>query len=181
MRFFFTFIIISLGCYQLVKADDVLAELTELLSQGSYSTYSDPNSVDFKLPDVEVIPTTITPSYDWNISCRKDRFTDIKSCFMTKIFSDLMVGIVEGHIRVFVGKNHFPNTQSAIKIDKNATVYGKEGSISNPKQVIQQLRNGKVAYLRYQEWPYQYYKDSEVDLKDFSKNYEEMLKEYRKL
>lgn len=118
---------------------------------------------------------------DWNYSCSKDRFNGQKSCSLNKAHSDVMVSIFGGRHSVYIGRNHFPRTQSAIKIDDNSPIYGYEGSSNTPQKVIEQMKKGKVAYTRYKEWPYEYNQDGETDLTGFAEKYDEMLEEYKKL
>ncbi len=92
-----------------------------------------------------------------------------------------MVTIINGRYGVYVGRKHFPRTQSAIKIDENAPIYGYEGISNTPQKAIEQMKNGKVAYTRYKEWPYEYNRDGEVDLVGFKEAFNQMLEEYKKL
>lgn len=117
----------------------------------------------------------------WNFSCSKDKFNGVKSCFLHKMYGDVIVSIYNGQSTVYVGKNHYPGTKSAIKIDNNVTIYGYEGISQTPKKVIEQMKIGKVAYTRYVEWPYEYNQDYHVDLTGFSEKYDEMLEAYKKL
>lgn len=118
---------------------------------------------------------------DWNFSCSKDKFNGTKSCFLSKMYSDVMVGIYNGQHTVYIGRDHYPRSQSAIKIDDNAPVYGYEGSSNTPKKLIEQMKKGRVAYTRYKEWPYDYNQDGETDLTGFTEKYNEMLEKYKTL
>ena len=83
---------------------------------------------------------------------------------------------------VVVGGNHFPSSTGSLKIDKNATLNAKEGKFfSNTLSIINQLKNGKVAYTRYKKWPYEYNVDNEVELEGFKKSFDEMIAAYKKL
>lgn len=117
----------------------------------------------------------------WKSNCSKDRFNNTKSCSLTKSYSDVMVTIINGRYDVYVGRKHYPRTQSAIKIDERTPTYGYEGISNTPQKIIEQMKNGKVAYTRYKEWPYEYNKDSEVDLTGFKEAFNQMLEEYKKL
>ena len=117
----------------------------------------------------------------WHISCSKDKFNGSKKCSLYKNYSDFMVNYMSGRLSVYVGRNHFPETQSVIKIDGNQAIYGHEGMSQTPQKVIEQMKKGKVAYTRYKEWPYKYNKDGETDLTGFAEKYDEMLEEYKKL
>lgn len=117
----------------------------------------------------------------WKSNCSKDKFNNTKSCSLNKSHGDVMVTIINGRYGVYVGRKHFPRTQSAIKIDENAPIYGYEGISNTPQKAIEQMKNGKVAYTRYKEWPYEYNKDGEVDLVGFKEAFNQMLEEYKKL
>lgn len=137
-----------------------------------------------KYKDFTVTKKTYYPDWsplEWNSSCSKDKFNGTKICSLSKAHSDVMVSIINGRYSVYVGGNHYPNTQSAIKIDDNSPIYGIEGSSKTPQKVIEQMKNGKIAYTRYKEWPYEYNQDGEVDLTGFKDKFEQMKEEYRKL
>ncbi|MFW1850310.1 hypothetical protein ACG9XR_07005 [Acinetobacter guillouiae] len=117
---------------------------------------------------------------DWVYSCKKDRFTNDKSCYLFK--KDLSLIYLNGVFGVVVGGNHFPSSTGSLKIDKNATLNAKEGKFfSNTLSIINQLKNGKVAYTRYKKWPYEYNVDNEVELEGFKKSFDEMIAAYKKL
>jgi hypothetical protein len=127
----------------------------------------------------EDLKPEVTIGSQWTSTCKKDRFDGSKMCFMSS--RDLMVGILNGAYTVYVGGDHYPNTSSAIKIDNNETIYGYEGHSRTPAKVIEQMKKGKVAYTRYKKWPYEYNRDSEVDLAGFTIKFNELSKRYRNL
>lgn len=116
---------------------------------------------------------------DWYPVCNKDRFNGSKTCTLSK--DTVLVMLKDGTYAVSVGKRHYPRSKSAIKIDNHATIYGYEGILESPKKVIEQLKQGKKVFTRYQEWPYQHNRDSEIDLTGFPEKFEEMLELYRRL
>lgn len=118
---------------------------------------------------------------DWHITCKRDRFDGTKMCLMLKRNEDVSVMIMNGKYHVFVGRDHYPRTQSAIKIDNNATIYGYEGVFKNSPEIIEQMKRGRVVYSRYKEWPYDYNKDNEMSLLGFTEKYNEMRAKYREL
>ncbi|NWK61422.1 hypothetical protein HYI12_02225 [Acinetobacter sp. SwsAc3] len=134
-----------------------------------------------KPPKKELIKAEENALLGWSFSCSKDKFNGAKSCFLHKMYGDVMVGVYDGQSTVYVGRDHYPGTKSAIKIDNNSTIYGYEGTSQTPKKVIEQMKIGKVAYTRYVEWPYEYNRDYHVDLTGFSEKYDEMLEAYKKL
>lgn len=94
---------------------------------------------------------------------------------------DLWVFLINGEYSVDVGSNHYPGSKGGLRIDNGSAIYGYEGELPKPLSIIERLKKGKVAYTRYKEWPYEYNKDGEVSLKDFAKQFNEMLKQYKNL
>lgn len=129
---------------------------------------------------VKVIPTYYPDMNKWeNAGCKVDQFNGKKSCEVRKDI--LYVVNLSGKTSVMIIGADYPNKQSAIKIDENATIYGVEGLFDNDQKIINQLLKGKTAYVRYVEWPYSYNKDIEIDLSGFKEAYQEMKKEYASL
>lgn len=133
-----------------------------------------------KNESVKVIPTYYPDMDKWeNAGCKVDRFNGKKSCEVRKDI--LYVVNLSGKTSVMIIGADYPNKQSAIKIDENATIYGVEGLFDNDQKIINQLLKGKTAYVRYVEWPYSYNKNIEIDLSGFKEAYQEMKKEYAAL
>ena len=118
-----------------------------------------------------------TPS--WSINCEKKKFDNMKICYMHE--GDLWVFLTNGRYSVSVGSDHYPGSQGGLKIDNSSAIYGYEGEFPKPSSVIERLKKGKVAYTRYKKRPYEYNKDGEVSLEDFTKKFNEMLKQYKNL
>ena len=117
---------------------------------------------------------------DWKHNCKKDRFTNDRSCFLYN--KDLSIIYLNGRFGVVIGGNHFPGSNGSLKIDNNPTLNANEGKfLTNPSRIIDQLKNGKIAYTRYKKWPYEYNIDSDVKLNGFMKAFNEMLESYRRL
>ena len=153
-----------------------ISELTKVLESGSYS------QDDIIRPKRKNLPQlNAEVEYGWMVSCKKDIFNGSKICSLYKNHSNLMVNYINGKPSVYVGRNHYPRTKSAIKIDGNQTIYGYEGVSQTPQKVVEQMKKGKIAHTRYQEWPYEYNKDGEVDLAGFAEKYDEMVKQYQAL
>lgn len=148
------------------------------LDQDSLEKISESKIVELKYTDpIELEKQTAVVK--WDISCKKDRFNGVKSCFMN--LNDVMVGIINGRYSVYIGSNHYPGSLSAIKVDSSETIYGYEGLINKPIVVIEQMKKGKIAYTRYKKWPYDLNRDNEVDLSGFTQQFIEMLKRYKSL
>jgi hypothetical protein len=118
---------------------------------------------------------------DWASSCKKDKFNNAKQCTLYRLHGQITVSIINGNYLVRVGSNHFPSSDSALKIDGNPTLYGKEGSINNPRKAIEQLKFGSIAHTRFKEWPYQSNKDDKEPLDNFREAFDQMMLEYKKL
>ena len=115
----------------------------------------------------------------WIINCEKKKFDHMKICYLKE--GDLWVFLTNGRYSVSVGSDHYPRSKGGLRIDNSPAIYGYEGELPKPLSIIERLKKGKVAYTRYQEWPYEYDKDGEVSLKNFTKQFNEMLKQYKNL
>lgn len=176
-KIIFFLLLITTNC--LFADDNVLEKLTKTLQAGSYSQDGAiSNDIELKELNISLDKDFLTK---WNVDCRRDRFNETKKCTLSKYSGDLLIMNINGSYYIYVGSNHYPRSQSALKIDNNPTMYGYEGVIKNPIKVIEQLKSGKVAYTRYSKWPYESNLDGEVDLSGFSEKFEEMLKLYKQL
>ena len=119
------------------------------------------------------------PRTFYYINCRKKEFDNTKICYLKA--GDIYVFLINGRYSVDVGSNHYPRSKAGLRIDNNPAVYGYEGEFSKPLSIIEKLKKGKFAYTRYQEWPYLSDIDKKTDLKDFTKQFNEMLKQYKEL
>ena len=115
----------------------------------------------------------------WVVNCEKKKFDHMKICDMHE--GDLWVFLINGRYSVSVGSDHYPGSKGGLRIDNSSAIYGYEGELPKPLSIIERLKKGKIAYTRYQEWPYEYNKDGEVSLKNFTKQFNEMLKQYKNL
>lgn len=119
---------------------------------------------------------------DWDIYCNKDKIDNKKVCSMWR--GGLTVMMVNGRYIIGVGKgDSYPGSKSAIKVDDNIAYFGKERLIDlmSTNTIIQQLKKGRTAHIRYREWPYDYDKSADVDLSGFTKKFIEMTDRYNKL
>ena len=129
-------------------------------------------------------PDTLIHSYDyepetWLINCNKKKFDNTKICYLKE--GDLWVFLINGRYSVSVGSDHYPRSKGGLRIDNSSAIYGYEGELPKPLSIIERLKKGQVAYTRYQEWPYEYNTDGEVNLKGFTEKFNEMLKRYKNL
>lgn len=167
--------------FSLVGAGALASDIYTFKNSDGDTMLSNRQPDEKKFTEIKKIKIDNSAYEDWRYSCSKDKFNGRKSCSLHKAYSNIMVSIFDGRYSVYIGRNHFPRTQSAIKIDNNAPIYGYEGSSNTPQKVIEQMKKGKVAYTRYKEWPCEYNQDGETDLTGFTEKYNEMLEEYKKL
>lgn len=150
---------------------------SSVLLKNNRSRYS-----HLKVDKVTYYPDSSIHRYEfptWLINCHKKKFDNMKVCSMSE--GDLWVFLINGKYSVDVGSNHYPGSKGGLRIDNGSAIYGYEGELPKPLSIIERLKKGKVAYTRYKEWPYEYNKDGEVSLKDFAKQFNEMLKQYKNL
>ena len=150
-------------------------------SYSCFQAHNPDNKQEYKLDRSNLNKEQNNILFGWDVSCKKDAFNGKKVFSISK--GKLMVLLLDGRYAVSVGRNHYPGTTSAIKIDDNVAYYGKEGLINTmyANLIVKQMKEGKKAVVRYQEWPYKYNQDIEVDLTDFTKRLNEMLEQYKKL
>jgi hypothetical protein len=135
------------------------------------ATYYPDSAVDLKKVELKIS--------SWSINCEKKKFDHMKICYMNQ--GDLWVFLINGRYSVSVGSDHYPGSKGGMSFDNSSAIYGYEGELPKPLNIIERLKKGKITYTRYQEWPYEYNKDGEVSLKDFTKQFNEMLKQYKNL
>ncbi|MEN9449630.1 MAG: hypothetical protein RJA83_244 [Pseudomonadota bacterium] len=153
---------------------DRIEQLTRTLAQGSYA-----ESNDIDLPAALSTIHSLKRQTFYDIYCRKKEFDNTKICYLKA--NDIYVFLINGRYSVDVGSNHYPRSKAGLRIDNSPAVYGYEGEFSKPLSIIEKLKKGKFAYTRYQEWPYLSDLDNKTDLKDFTKQFNEMIKQYKNL
>ena len=155
-------------------SEDRIEQLTRTLAQSSYA-----ESNDIDLPAALSTIHSLKRQTFYDIYCRKKEFDNTKICYLKA--NDIYVFLINGRYSVDVGSNHYPRSKAGLRIDNSPAVYGYEGEFSKPLSIIEKLKKGKFAYTRYQEWPYLSDLDNKTDLKDFTKQFNEMIKQYKNL
>ncbi|WP_174492711.1 hypothetical protein [Acinetobacter sp. Marseille-Q1623] len=153
---------------------------SEKVNTDSVLVYSDFNK-DKKNKSIYDIDLDAIRYPEWTYSCKRDRFDNSKSCYMSN--KDVGILLLNGRYMVSVGRDHYPNSKASLKIDNNSTLTANKGMfISNANFIIDQMKKGEVVYTRYVEWPYQYKNsDNESKLHGFTKKFNEMLESYKQL
>lgn len=115
---------------------------------------------------------------NWSTRCRLDEMDDRHWCFLDR--GDLTIWLTkDGTPYVLVGYDHYPGSKIAVRVDKNKpiTASAKIGfAKAQSLEIIEQLKNGQSALTRYEEWPYQIYRDSSVELFGFPQAWEILQK-----
>ena len=98
---------------------------------------------------------------NWDISCSRDKMTSVRSCLINK--GDLYFFVKPGgKVSVSVGVDHFPSSQTSIKIGaRRFNTMQRDGNFANGSQLIGQMRNGTPVVTRYMKWPYRTWVDDE--------------------
>ena len=164
--------------YQLRDSPETVA-LTN--NESRYSNLKVEKKTYYPDSSIPALSTTYSfqPRTFYYINCHKKEFDNTKICYLKA--GDIYVFLINGRYSVDVGSNHYPRSKAGLRIDNNPAVYGYEGEFSKPLSIIEKLKKGKFAYTRYQEWPYLSDIDKKTDLKDFTKQFNEMLKQYKEL
>ena len=164
--------------YQLRDSPETVA-LTN--NESRYSNLKVEKKTYYPDSSIPALSTTYSfqPRTFYYINCRKKEFDNTKICYLKA--GDIYVFLINGRYSVDVGSNHYPRSKAGLRIDNSPAVYGYEGEFSKPLSIIEKLKKGKFAYTRYQEWPYLSDIDKKTDLKDFTKQFNEMIKQYKNL
>ena len=106
---------------------------------------------------------------NWSTQCRFDEMDDTHWCSLNR--EDLQIGILkDGTPFVSVGGSHYPNSNIAVRVDKNKPVTASEKNGFTKDQsakIIQQMKVGSTIVTRYQKWPYQTNIDTSMQLFGF--------------
>lgn len=108
----------------------------------------------------------------WSVSCQVDAMTDKKKCTLHR--RDLVVMLESGKVVfLYVGDEHFPGKQTAIRIDDKKPHIGKQGSDGDftggqVRTIVQQLTKGKSVITRFYQWPEDFARDDTFELTGFN-------------
>lgn len=116
----------------------------------------------------------LTEFGNWSTICKRDKIDDTYFCSLQK--EDLVITILKNDvIIVTVGSNHYPDSEIAVRVDKNKpfATSSKEVGFSKKQsaQIIEQLKKGKSVTTRYKKWPSPESRDSTIDLFGFNQAY----------
>ena len=115
---------------------------------------------------------------NWSTRCKRDEMDDTHWCALDR--GDLRIGIwKDGTPFVSIGNSHYPNSDIAIRVDKNKPITASEKigfTSAQSLETIDQLKKGNSVLTRYQEWPYQSNKDKSLELFGFPQAWEILQK-----
>lgn len=123
------------------------------------------------------------PKAAWEVRCRVDELSDVRSCSLRNgnlepQFALLLVG-AKGSPIVMPGVHDFPGRKATVRVDQNkAIVFAPADKRDSGKQIelVEQLRQGKVARFEYHQWPEGAQRAS-IDLAGFREAYAELIRE----
>lgn len=103
----------------------------------------------------------------WLLSCNVDPIEDTRSC--TLLRGPLMViAFAGGPEVVMAGKNHYPGSESAIRLDKGQPFRSRaDGIFGDSKKILAGLETCNQVVVRYQEWPSKVPTDGTVSCEGF--------------
>ena len=119
-------------------------------------------------------PTDRTNSY-WTVSCRRDLMNDAPVCYLQTNHLSITAH-PESRISIRIGKNHFPGSSAAIRIDKGipyVTSPGSDGIFSSVEssEIIKSMSNTDTITTRFMEWPEESWVDEQWVLFGFDEAY----------
>jgi len=108
-------------------------------------------------------PDSWTDNAHWRVNCSRDKMSSRRSCMINKDKGDLYVFVSQGGgVSVSVGYEHFPGSQTSIKIGaKRFDTRDRDGDFGNSAQLVRLMRDGTSVVTRYMKWPYQHYLDDD--------------------
>jgi len=110
---------------------------------------------------------------NWSVRCDKDAMDDSIDCSARLGSLAILVKKDGGHY-VFVGSNHYPGTNVAIRLgDSKPHIAASEVQFGAAKseEILRLLKNGVRVSTRYQEWPNRHFTDDTVELYGFEEVY----------
>lgn len=147
-----------------------------------YRIYSDKSGVIQGLPE----NTLDFSSYEefgtnWLLGCKIDEMNDTHFCYLDR--KDLRVGIgQDGKTFIWIGNNHYPDSNIALRVDKNKPITASEErgfTESQSLEIIEQLKKGTSVLTRYNKWPYQSNEDQSFKTFGFPQAWEMLQRVYR--
>lgn len=114
--------------------------------------------------------TTEPPPYTgpragrWMISCKRDAMTTRSTC--SAHLDDLWLFADQtGRIKVSVGHENFPGSQTSIRIDsRRFDTLDRDGDFPQSSEILKQMKDGRTLVTRYMKWPYREWIDVERTL-----------------
>lgn len=108
---------------------------------------------------------TQTPSNVWHIKCSRDVLTGSRSCMAFNSATLTFLANSEG-VEVFsVGYEHFPGSQSSLRVGtKVFNTKLKGGMLPQAKAIIAELKDGRPFATRYMRWPKEQWLEAEGEL-----------------
>lgn len=109
------------------------------------------------------MPDSFFDPANWSVSCSRDKMSSVRTCLIKK--GDLYIFVKQGgKVLVSVGDEHFPHSQTSIKIgSKRYDTIERDGFFGNGAQLVNLMHNGTPIVTRYMKWPYRTWVDDEFN------------------
>lgn len=103
----------------------------------------------------------------WSRSCKQDRMTDERHCFVSK--GDLSVMVERaGVVYVSIGHEHFPRTRVTLRVDSKKPRSTDDRSTgwhgAEAKAIATHILSGKSVRTRYTNWPHELHVEESLDV-----------------
>jgi len=110
---------------------------------------------------------------NWSVRCNKDTMDDSVDCSARLGSLAVLVKKGGGHY-VFVGSDHYPGTDVAIRLGDSKPLIAAgeiQFGAARSEEILLGLKNGMKVSTRYQEWPNKYFTDEAFELYGFEEVY----------
>lgn len=129
------------------------------LMGAKFTVYSDSATVAGS-PETKLSP--LNPS-TWSLACMRDKMTNRKTCHAHK--GELWIFFPQaGGAFVSIGTDHFPGSQSSIRIGaRRFDTMNRDGNF-NQRAILPLLKDGTIVVTRFMKWPHRSWIDDEFKL-----------------
>lgn len=104
----------------------------------------------------------------WSLGCSTDAMTDDVTCYIFQ--QGLYIYRTKNGYSIVVGSEHFPQTTSFLRIDKNTPVESQFNGVytnETSESMLDELSNAKTVTIRFTKWPDSNPLDQKVDMTSF--------------
>ena len=132
---FFLLFSVSTFAANLNKSEDEISSILKRVN---------PTSQDIQIAQRE---KELLGRVSWKIQCRSKGYENNDLCIMTK--GPFSIIKIKNSYTLSLGENHQKNSNTHLKIDSNDVITAREGLYRNADDIIEQFKNGLIAYSNY--------------------------------